>query len=615
MTGQVDKIIAEALLARPVVFGPAEAQLAGWFHPPASPDGRVRDVLVVMVYPLGYEAISTHRHYRVLAQRLAGSGFAVLRYDHHGTGDSSGGDEDPGRLKAWTEGVATAIDYGRQCSGASRVSLFGIRFGGTLALAAGAASGSVDSLVAWAPFASGSMWLREVRAFRSVRVGRSQLADESSADHGEEAIGYRISAETVRALEAFDPLAGGTAPAAAILLLARDDVPESERLPRRLPADALTRMKVAGYAAMMRDTYESEIPLQAFAAIVEWLESRHPLQVPRSLDVPVAAAMPVLVSSTTVCSTKVEEAPIRFGSHTSLFGITCRPADASVRRRSTGLVFVTVGSNPHVGPNRMYVNLARAAADCGFVSLRIDIGGVGESDPAPGQRENHLYGTHSVLDVRAAIACMRTCFGVEHCVLIGLCSGAYLSFHTAAGKNPESDKLSGIVLINPQTFLWREGDSLQQRARKSIRSVGFYRKRLSEAQTWRRLLYGQIKAGVIITGVTGTWRRGITRRLGEWLRWHSRSEGGEHADVRKTFVSLLRRGVRTLLVYSDDDGGLNEVDAQLGSNARALSKYENFRMRIVKRADHTFTPLAAQRELRDLLIGHLLLHHGEAGEG
>ena len=136
--------------AYPVVFGEEGHQLFGWFHPPAVLEGQTRDCLVVMCNPIGYDAICTHRHYRVLARQLADAGFAVLRYDHHGTGDSAGTDEDPERFPSWIKGVGTAVAFGKQVSGANQVSLFGVRMGATLALAAAMDTRLADSLVAWA---------------------------------------------------------------------------------------------------------------------------------------------------------------------------------------------------------------------------------------------------------------------------------------------------------------------------------------------------------------------------------------------------------------------------------------------------------------------------------
>ena len=75
------------MTARATWFGPEEGPLFGWLHWPD--DGTARAGVVVCP-PSGYEAVCAHRTLRVVAERLAERGFAVLRFDYDGTGDSAG---------------------------------------------------------------------------------------------------------------------------------------------------------------------------------------------------------------------------------------------------------------------------------------------------------------------------------------------------------------------------------------------------------------------------------------------------------------------------------------------------------------------------------------------
>src|SRR5262245_50192484 len=86
----------------PILFGPPERPLFGHFH---AASGTRRPVAAVLCNPLGHEALCAHRTLRHLAERLAAQGIAALRYDHDGTGDSAGGPEDAGRVRAWVDGV------------------------------------------------------------------------------------------------------------------------------------------------------------------------------------------------------------------------------------------------------------------------------------------------------------------------------------------------------------------------------------------------------------------------------------------------------------------------------------------------------------------------------
>ncbi len=50
----------------------------------------------MLCQPLGIESICVYYSYRLLAER----GLAVLRFDYDGTGDSTGQETDPDRVRA-----------------------------------------------------------------------------------------------------------------------------------------------------------------------------------------------------------------------------------------------------------------------------------------------------------------------------------------------------------------------------------------------------------------------------------------------------------------------------------------------------------------------------------
>ena len=93
---------------------------------------RPASVAVLLCNPFGEEAVRAHRAYRVLAQRLEAAGYATLRFDYAGTGDS-GGDSDAFTPDDWIDDIAAAADELRRLAGVSRIVLAGLRLGATLA--------------------------------------------------------------------------------------------------------------------------------------------------------------------------------------------------------------------------------------------------------------------------------------------------------------------------------------------------------------------------------------------------------------------------------------------------------------------------------------------------
>src|SRR5438309_877032 len=89
-------------------FGTEGRPLFGFYHPPR--EGPWRGVGVVLCRPIGTDQTRSDRAYRHLAERLAASGFACLRFDLFGTGDSGGDEFAPGLVKTWLDDVGLAID-------------------------------------------------------------------------------------------------------------------------------------------------------------------------------------------------------------------------------------------------------------------------------------------------------------------------------------------------------------------------------------------------------------------------------------------------------------------------------------------------------------------------
>lgn len=125
---------------------------------------RPRSAAVVLCNPMGEEAARAHRLYRVLGGLLERAGYATLRFDYSGTGDSAG-DADDATLEAWLDDIATAAkELGRAAPNA-RLVLVGLRLGASLASLACARHGlRAKHLVLWDPVIDGAAYLKELAA-------------------------------------------------------------------------------------------------------------------------------------------------------------------------------------------------------------------------------------------------------------------------------------------------------------------------------------------------------------------------------------------------------------------------------------------------------------------
>ena len=92
----------------------------------------------------------------MLARKLEGAGYAAMRFDYAGTGDSSGEIADFG-VDAWVEDIEAAAEVLRQESGVTRIVLVGLRLGATLAaLCAQRGRLRAAHVVLWDPVVDGA---------------------------------------------------------------------------------------------------------------------------------------------------------------------------------------------------------------------------------------------------------------------------------------------------------------------------------------------------------------------------------------------------------------------------------------------------------------------------
>lgn len=135
-------------------FGPAERQLYGVLHVPA---GQPRPVGVVLCHPLPFEYMRKRWQHRKAADMLADRGFATLRFDWSGTGDSAG-DGLPRSLASWAEDVAIAASELSELAEVQRVCVAAV--GGAAMIAAHASRAKApDSLLLVDPPLRGGPYL------------------------------------------------------------------------------------------------------------------------------------------------------------------------------------------------------------------------------------------------------------------------------------------------------------------------------------------------------------------------------------------------------------------------------------------------------------------------
>jgi len=137
-------------------FGALPRPLLGILHSPS----QARSTAALICHSLGPEYMRSYRALKLLADRLAEHGFAVMRFDYACTGDSIGYANDA-RVEEWVGNIQLAARELQLRSGCQRVSIIGLRMGALLARHAAAGIDGLCSFLAWDEPPSGERWLEQ----------------------------------------------------------------------------------------------------------------------------------------------------------------------------------------------------------------------------------------------------------------------------------------------------------------------------------------------------------------------------------------------------------------------------------------------------------------------
>ncbi len=224
-------------------------------------------------------------------------------------------------------------------------------------------------------------------------------------------------------------------------------------------------------------------------------------------------------------------------------GIVSRPAEGPAGQ--VGLLIVVGGPQYRVGSHRLFVHLARHAAEQGLPAMRFDYRGMGDS----------LAATQSFESVDSDLASAVDAFvhqvpSLRRVVIWGLCDGA----SAACMYAPQDARVGGLILVNP----WVRTDAGQA----TTRLRHYYVQRMFSRAFWTKVIQGKVgwKAAVELKK---TVLRALRNRL-------ARRAGGASPDAHDHTLPLperlgrltLRSKLPVALALSQDDAVAREFEDQ-----------------------------------------------------
>ena len=263
----------------------------------------------------------------------------------------------------------------------------------------------------------------------------------------------------------------------------------------------------------------------------------------------------------------MKERALHFGPRGSLLGILTVPA--APRPAAPAVIFINSGLIHRVGPNRLYVTIARRLADLGFPSLRFDVSGIGDS-VIPG---GDMPASERVQrDIRLVMDVIEETLGCDHFVLMGLCFGAF-SAHAAAVLD---ERVAGCIQLDGYVYP----------------TLGYYLRhygrRVAQIGPWVRFLKRVMKPKSEVQGSL------------EDETFFGAELPPKHVFARE-LAALVERETQLLFVFTGGEPQSVNYARQLHDCVPGIDLDRHATVRLFPEADHTFTFAAHRSQLVELV--------------
>jgi len=277
----------------------------------------------------------------------------------------------------------------------------------------------------------------------------------------------------------------------------------------------------------------------------------------------------------------MNEAAVLLGQSRSLVGIITAPEKLADARQRPAVLLLNAGLVHRVGPHSLYVYLARRLAAKGYLVVRFDFSGLGDS---PACQDKVPYAETRVLETREVMDSIAKQKGIERFCLMGLSSGAVASFQTSL----QDSRVVGTVLLNPHGF--DQSGEWSNHVDK-LSTMRIYMTNLFRLESWFKIVSGKTDYRRLQQAVWYRLKRSFTR-------------SSQVTHVARRLVDdlkdFLNSNVRTLLVFSVKDRSIENFDSILGQGwQKGLDS--TVTLVDIPEANHTFAGPFHQEQVLDVV--------------
>jgi hypothetical protein len=267
------------------------------------------------------------------------------------------------------------------------------------------------------------------------------------------------------------------------------------------------------------------------------------------------------------------ERPVALGQPSPLVGVLTEPDAGHASPDVPAVILLNAGLLHRVGPHRLYVDVARELAAAGFLTVRMDLAGLGDS---AARRDQRSFEEGSVDDTLRVMNYLSEKRGCHSFIIGGLCSGADNAFW-ASVVDP---RIVGVMLLDwyayrtPRFYLHHYGPRLLRPRAWANKLAGMaWQLRQGQAQA-------QVPAGEV--------------QINPFARAFPPKE-----QIAPLLQGVIERGIRMLCVYTRGQLDFYNYRSQFRDMFRSVHLDGQVRTEFLETADHTFTLRRDQLRLRE----------------
>lgn len=312
------------------------------------------------------------------------------------------------------------------------------------------------------------------------------------------------------------------------------------------------------------------------------------------------------LSDSSQSTVSIRESVYWYGADADGFALLTEPV-GKVDDSLPVIVISNSGSTHRVGPSRLYVLLAREFARMGLRTLRIDVPGLGDTFVSDINLENITYINNSNETLNEVMQSFDKSHGPQKYVLTGLCSGAYFSF-LAAVKLKDCNIIESM-LINPLTFYWEDGMTVDDSPTHSYSHWNWYMQAIRDPRSWSKLISGKADFKFLFNTIV----QRVIIKLGSKtknIRAKTKTENSVpkqsiSKDLDSNLLEIHKSGRHLSFILARRDPGYDILMTSAGKTAKKLRKQGAISIHFVEDADHTFSKYKPRCSAISTIVEHI----------